>query len=65
MRCSVPTEIAAHKAATTKGDRRLHSTESAFVLRATGKLVQVGSRKLQSFYFGLNTISLEGWETRV
>ena len=46
MRCSVPIEIAAHKTDTVKGDRRLDSILSAFVLRATGNLVPVGSRKL-------------------
>ena len=45
MRCSVPTEIAAHKTDTVKGDRRLDSMQSAFVFRGTGKLVPVGSRK--------------------
>jgi len=43
VRCSVPIEIAAHKTDTVKGDRRLDSMQSAFVLRATGKLVPVGS----------------------
>ena len=51
MRCSVPTEIAAHKTDTVKGDRRLDSMQSAFVLRATGKLVPVGYRKLNVVSF--------------
>ena len=51
VRCSVPTEIAAHKTDTVKGDRRLDSTQSAFVLRATGKLVPVGPRKLNAVSF--------------
>ena len=51
VRCSVPTEIAAHKTDTVKGDRRLDSMQSAFVLRATGKLVPVGSRKLNVVSF--------------
>ena len=51
VRCSVPTEIAAHKTDTVKGDRRLDSTQSAFVLRTTGKLVPVGSCKLNVVSF--------------
>ena len=51
MRCSVPREIAAHKTDTVKGDHRLYSMQSAFVLRATGKLVPVGSRKLNFVSF--------------
>ena len=51
VRCSVPTEIAAHKTETVKGDRRLDSMQSAFVLRATGMLVPVGSRKLNFVSF--------------
>lgn len=51
VRCSVPTDIAAHKTDTVKGDRRLDSIQSAFVLRATGKLVPVGSRKLNIVFF--------------
>ena len=51
VRCSVPTEIAAHKTDTVKGDRRLDSMQSAFVFRATGKLVPVGSRKLNVVSF--------------
>ena len=51
VRCSVPTEIAARKTDTIKGDRRLDNRQSAFVLRATGKLVPVGSRKLNVVSF--------------
>ena len=45
VKCSVPAQIAAHKTATAKGDRRLESAQSAFLLKSTGELVQVGSRK--------------------
>lgn len=51
VRCSVPTEIAAHKTDTVKGDHRLDSMQSAFVLRSTGKLIPVGSRKLNVVSF--------------
>ena len=51
VRCSVLTEIAAHKTDTVKGDRRLDSMQSAFVFRATGKLVPVGSHKLNVVSF--------------
>ena len=48
VRCSVPAELAAHKSATAKGDRQLDSAQSAFLLRASGKLIQVGSSKFYS-----------------
>ena len=51
VRCTVPTEMAAHKRDTVKGNHRLDSIQSAFVLRATGKLVPVGSRKLNVVSF--------------
>lgn len=51
MRCSVPTEITAHRTDTVKGDRQLDSMQSAFVLRATGKLIPVGTRKLNVVSF--------------
>lgn len=51
VRCSVPTEITAHRTDTVKGDRRLDSMQSAFVLRATGKLIPVGTRKLNVVSF--------------
>ena len=51
MRCSVPTKVAAHKTDTVKGDRGLDSMQSAFVLRAIGMLVPVGSRKLNVVSF--------------
>ncbi|XP_078368927.1 uncharacterized protein LOC144652746 [Oculina patagonica] len=43
VRCSVPAVKAAHKKDTVKGDRRLDSIQSAFLLRATGILLPVGS----------------------
>lgn len=43
IKCSVPEEVAAHKFATSKADRRVNSSISAYVLKNTGKLVQVGS----------------------
>ena len=49
VRCSVPAETAAHKKTSAKGDRGLGSNEAAFLLRSTGKLVQVGSRKFRVF----------------
>ena len=49
VRCTVPEEIAAHKTATAKGDRRVDSRQSAYVLKTTGKLIQVGSRKYFPF----------------
>ena len=60
VRCSVPTEIAAHKTDTVKGDHRLDSVQSAFVLRATGKLVPVGSRKLNVVSFCTNRPPIRG-----
>ena len=51
VRCSVPTEIAAHKTETVKGDRRLDGMQSECILRATGKLVPVGSHKLNVVSF--------------
>lgn len=59
VRCSVPTEIAAHKTETVKGDRRLDGMQSEYILRATGKLVPVGSRKLNVVSF-CNKHLLEG-----
>lgn len=50
VRCSVPSEIAAHKTATTKGDRRLDSNQSAAILKITGTLVPVGSRKFNLIF---------------
>ncbi|XP_022810451.1 uncharacterized protein LOC111347474 [Stylophora pistillata] len=43
IKCTVPEEVAAHKSATSKADRRVDSSISAYVLKNTGKLVQVGS----------------------
>ena len=45
VRCSVPAETAAHKRTSAKGG----SNETAFLLKSTGKIVQVGSRKFRVF----------------
>lgn len=45
VRCTVPIEIAAHRSITAKGERRLNSKESEFILKRTGKLYEIGLRK--------------------
>ena len=50
MRCCVPLEIAAHKTVSVKGDRRVDSALSLYLLTATGKLFPVGTRKLISLF---------------
>ena len=45
VKCIVPEEVAAHKSATSKADRRVDSSISAYVLKNTGKLVKVGLRE--------------------
>ena len=45
VKCIVPEEVAAHKSATSKADRRVDSSISAYVLKNMGKLVQVGLRE--------------------
>jgi hypothetical protein len=45
VRCAVPSEIAGHKSATAKGDRHINSSQSEYILKKTGKLIEVGSRK--------------------
>ena len=53
IKCTVPEEVAAHKSATSKADRRVDSSISAYILKNTGKLVQVGSRELFFFFYNL------------
>ena len=43
--CPIPSEIAGHKASTTKGDRGISSKESAFVLMAGQSFLPIGTRK--------------------
>ena len=43
--CSVPSPIIAHKSAKVKGTRRISSQLSSLILKETGQLIVVGSRK--------------------
>ena len=43
--CSVPSPMIAHKSAKVKGTRRISSQLSSLILKETGQLIVVGSRK--------------------
>ena len=45
VRCPIPSEIAGHKAPSTKGDRGITSKESAFVLLTGEVFLPIGTRK--------------------
>ncbi len=65
VRCPIPSEIAGHKAASTKGDRGITSKESAFVL-LTGKVfLPIGTRKNVKALQKLLPGSSWGWGWKV
>ena len=43
--CSVPKPLIAHKSERVKGTRRINSNLSSLILKETGQLIVVGSRK--------------------
>ena len=43
--CSVPSPMIVHKSAKVKGTRRISSQLSSLILKETGQLIVVGSRK--------------------
>ena len=50
VRCCVPLEIVAHKTVSVKGDRRVDSALSQYLLTATGNLSPVETRKYISLF---------------
>lgn len=42
----MPSEVAAHKSSSAKGDRSVNSKESQYILFAAKTLIPVGTRKL-------------------